>query len=717
MLGQTLVDLELLVVDDGSIDGTPEIVARHAGRDARVRLLRNERALGLAGALNRGLDEARGRYVARLDADDVALPRRLETQVGALRARPGVAVLGTAVMELWTSGPGPVHLMPVGADAVRWAALFSAPFFHPTVVLDRDVLDRHALRYDARFLESEDYDLWARILEVADGDNLQQALVLYRRHSGQASERRSELQRSFQREIALRGIQAVAPALTDDQADLAWRLGAGIGLPGGQWDSAADALAELAHRFGAQSASRVRVARRGAARALARAATKASGPESVRLMSLALRLWPGLPAGIGRGRARRRTERQAALEALSQPERHASGEDDGSTRVTLVFPEPTPFRTEMLDRIAATRPELDLTVLYAGSTVQRRTWTIEPRHHAVFLEGRRVPGLYRALRHEYPISLGVFGALAASRPEVVVVSGWSTFASQAAAAWCRARGVPYVLLVESNERDTRRGWRRAVKGVVVPPLLRRAAEVLVVGRLARESVIARGVGPERVSLFADTIDVHHFEKERERLEEQRGALRGEADLGPDDVAVLSVARLAPEKGLDTLVRAVSLADDPRLVLVLAGSGDERERLEQLAAELDVRLRFLPDVPWEHIVERFAIADVFALLSRHEPWGVVVNEAAACGLPLVVSDRVGAAFDLVVDGRNGALVPADDPEAAGLAIRTLAADPEWRRAAGQASREIMRDWGYEPSIENLVRVARRVAGRQASNASR
>ena len=185
---------------------------------------------------------------------------------------------------------------------------------------------------------------------------------------------------------------------------------------------------------------------------------------------------------------------------------------------------------------------------------------------------------------------------------------------------------------------------------------------------------------------------------------------------PDDVAVLSVARLAPEKGLDTLVRAVSLADDPRLVLVLAGSGAERERLEQLAAELDVRLRFLPDVPWERIVERFAIADVFALLSRHEPWGVVVNEAAACGLPLVVSDRVGAAFDLVVDGRNGALVPADDPEAAGDAIRALAADPERRRAAGQASRDIMRDWGYEPSIENLVRVARRVAGRQASSAS-
>ena len=130
----------------------------------------------------------------------------------------------------------------------------------------------------------------------------------------------------------------------------------------------------------------------------------------------------------------------------------------------------------------------------------------------------------------------------------------------------------------------------------------------------------------------------------------------------------------------------------------------------------MRVAFLPDIPWERIAERFAIADVFALLSRHEPWGVVVNEAAACGLPLVVSDRVGAAFDLVEDGVNGAIVPANEPVAAGEAIRALAADSERRRAAGDASRAIMRDWGYEPSIENLIRVARRVAGRQPSSAS-
>ena len=83
--------------------------------------------------------------------------------------------------------------------------------------------------------------------------------------------------------------------------------------------------------------------------------------------------------------------------------------------------------------------------------------------------------------------------------------------------------------------------------------------------------------------------------------------------------------------------------------------------------------------------------MFALLSRHEPWGVVVNEAAACGLPLVLSDRVGAAFDLLVPDRNGALLAVDDHVAAGEAIRELAADPERRRAAGRASREIVASW--------------------------
>jgi glycosyltransferase involved in cell wall biosynthesis len=385
--------------------------------------------------------------------------------------------------------------------------------------------------------------------------------------------------------------------------------------------------------------------------------------------------------------------------------------------VALVLPEPTPYRNPMLDLLAA-RDEVAVTAIYAGSSVQRRAWDLRTRHEAVVLEGRRLPGAYRLLRHDYPLTPGVIGALRDAQPGVVVVSGWSTFASQAAIAWCRLRRVPYVLLVESNDRDGRPGWRRAVKGAVVPRVVRGAAHVLVVGTLARESMLARGADPARIDVFADTVDVAAFGARADALASRRDGLRREAGIGPDDVAVLSVARLSPEKGLDTLVRAVAAAGDPRIVLVLTGSGPERERLEALAREAGVRLVLLEHTPWERISEVYALADVFALLSTHEPWGVVVNEAAASGLPLVLADRVGAAHDLLDDGRNGVLVPPGDLAAAGDALRRLAADPEGRRTMGAASREIVSGWGYEPSVETLVEVVQRVVGRQpASIASR
>ena len=221
VLRQSFLDLELIVVDDASTDETQSMLAQIA--DRRVRVLRNDEQLGLAASLNRGLEHAQGRFVARLDADDVALPTRLERQLEAARAT-GLAALGTAIRDLDADGrEGRLHRMPLGTRAVRWHALFSSPFFHPTVLVDREALGD--LRYDSWFLESEDYDLWTRLLATGvDGGNLPEPLVLKRVHAGQASLRRGDLQRSFQRRIALREIKRVAP---DIDADAAWSFAVG----------------------------------------------------------------------------------------------------------------------------------------------------------------------------------------------------------------------------------------------------------------------------------------------------------------------------------------------------------------------------------------------------------------------------------------------------------------------------------------------------------
>jgi glycosyltransferase involved in cell wall biosynthesis len=326
------------------------------------------------------------------------------------------------------------------------------------------------------------------------------------------------------------------------------------------------------------------------------------------------------------------------------------------TRVTVVSPEPTPYRAPLFDRIAQ---RVELTVIYASTTVAGREWAVPLHHSAVFLRGVRVPGMRKLIRHDYPLTPGITRALRRSRPDVVVVSGWSTFASQAAVAWCRAHSIPYVLHVESHDLDPRAPWRRIVKDAVATRIIRGADSVLAVGSAARDSVVARGAKDVRV--FANTIDVDRWIERAEVL----------TRTPHDGILVLSVGRDVPEKGFDVLAAAAAAAD-VRTDIVTGGLSE---------AELA-----------QHYVD----ADVFALLSRHEPWGVVVNEAAASGLPLLLSERVGAAYDLLRDGENGFLVPAEDAATAAEALRKLR-DPDLRRRMGERSRELVRVWSYDSSV--------------------
>jgi glycosyltransferase involved in cell wall biosynthesis len=243
-----------------------------------------------------------------------------------------------------------------------------------------------------------------------------------------------------------------------------------------------------------------------------------------------------------------------------------------------------------------------------------------------------------------------------------------------------------------------------VKDTLVPPIVRGAAACLAVGTLARESLIARGAAAERVRVFANTIDVDAWAARADELRRRRHELRAALGAVDDDVVVLSVGRLVREKGFPTLLDAVVRADDERLLVAIAGSGPEHAAL---ASHEDVRLRLLGELGEQRLAETYVAADVFALLSTHEPWGVVVNEAAASSLPLVLSDRVGAARDLLRDGENGLVVPADDADAAADAIRTLL-DPEAREQAGARSRELVRAWDYDSSVDAFVATVREVA---------
>lgn len=185
---QTLRDFECIVIDDGSRDRTPALLEQAARDDPRLRVRRQEGGKGLVAALNLGCSLARAPLIARMDADDVALPDRLERQLERLARQPSLVVLGGAALfvdaqdRLLPADPTPTG--PRTLEQALWRG--DCPLIHPTVVMRRAAFESVG-GYRACIAHAEDFDLWLRLSERGELDNLAEPVLRYRRHPQQVS--------------------------------------------------------------------------------------------------------------------------------------------------------------------------------------------------------------------------------------------------------------------------------------------------------------------------------------------------------------------------------------------------------------------------------------------------------------------------------------------------------------------------------------------------
>jgi len=217
VLAQTLTDFELIVVDDASTDATADILKSYA--DKRIRVLRNERNLKRAAARNIGAAIARGKYVAIHDADDIALPHRLETQVRYLDLHPRVVVVGSQAVGIGEQGNvlGVWDYPPAADIDIKWALLHDNPFIHSAVMLRRGVLEQVGNYLESSDVELvEDYELLSRVSRVGGCANLNTPLLKSRFHEGSASAREIDRQRRQSNQVAQRNICSVMGRQTVD---------------------------------------------------------------------------------------------------------------------------------------------------------------------------------------------------------------------------------------------------------------------------------------------------------------------------------------------------------------------------------------------------------------------------------------------------------------------------------------------------------------------
>ncbi len=185
ILSQEYPDLEFVIVNDGSKDGSEEIILSYS--DKRIRYIRNEANIRLPASLNKGLDQCTGKYVARIDADDICLPGRIAAQVKFLEANPSIGVLGTGFTLIDSEHIPSVSVSFVSNPAsIKWTLCYSCPIAHPAVMMRRDIV-MAAGGYDVKMRHAEDYELWSRLSEVTKLSNLTEPYIGLRKHDTNAS--------------------------------------------------------------------------------------------------------------------------------------------------------------------------------------------------------------------------------------------------------------------------------------------------------------------------------------------------------------------------------------------------------------------------------------------------------------------------------------------------------------------------------------------------
>jgi glycosyltransferase involved in cell wall biosynthesis len=302
----------------------------------------------------------------------------------------------------------------------------------------------------------------------------------------------------------------------------------------------------------------------------------------------------------------------------------------------------------------------------------------------------RNPGLWKLIRGgKFDAVLCYVGYLCASF--------WISYLA------CRTSGTAILFGTDASSIVPRSGatWKALLKRAFWPVLFSLADQVIVPSTATRDLIRSLGIPEDRISLTPYSVDNDWWTAQSHQAD--RAAVRDAWGVSSEAAVILFCAKLQPWKRPLDLLHAFAQARIPDSLLVYAGEGPQRGELQRLAVSLGVarQVRFLGFVNQSQLPAVYTAADVMVLPSEYEPFAVVVNEAFCCGIPVVASDRVGAARDLIAPVDPSLIYPCGNASILATLLGRLLGDRERLRTLGIAARGRMDTWSPELNIEATI----------------
>jgi len=390
-----------------------------------------------------------------------------------------------------------------------------------------------------------------------------------------------------------------------------------------------------------------------------------------------------------------------------------------ATRLAIVATHPIQYHAKWY-QLLAVHPELKIHVYYCHratpSEQANAGFGVEFDWDVSLLSGYPFTFLKNVAAHP---GLGRFGGF--DTPEIksiirrheydaVMINGWNYKSAWQAIRACWKSGTKVLVRSDSHLHTPRGFFAKVAKAVVYPRFVTRFDGCLAVGKWSREYFLRYGAKPERVFVIPHAADNEFFSCEAERARPVRGGLRKKWGLDPEAIVFAFSGKFIEKKRPMDFVRAIDLAAGrcTRFQGLMIGDGPLRPACEQYVRDHRAPVLFAGFVNQSQMPSAYVVCDALVLPSDGgETWGLVVNEAMACGLPAIVSDQVGCGPDLIVPGKTGSVFPLANVEALANQMLLMADDPVRLAEMGGCAAKIINNYSPASAVSNLVECLRTI----------